>query len=217
MRKREDFKIMLSRFMPREDKFFTLFQKSSELMVEGANELHNLFKDIAHVEKYSRRIKEIEHQADEVTHHTIELLHSTFITPLDREDIHQLISKMDDILDFMEAAAQRIHLYDITTAPPYAAELAEICVKSAETIKAGVAMLEDMKNRKELLKICIEIHRLENEADVLFRSATAKLFREEPDTRQLIKHKEIYEILETTTDRCEDVANIIEGIVLEYA
>jgi predicted phosphate transport protein (TIGR00153 family) len=208
---------MFSRFMPREEKFFTMFQKSSELMVEGAQELQNLFNDMAHVERHTRRIKDIEHKADEVTHQTIELLHSTFITPLDREDIHQLISKMDDILDFMEAAAQRIHLYDITSAPPYAAELAEICVKSAEAIKAGVAQLEDLKNKKEIQKICIEIHRLENEADALFRSATAKLFREEPDTRQLIKYKEIYEILETTTDRCEDVANIIEGIVLEYA
>lgn len=208
---------MLSRLMPREDKFFELFRQSAELTVEGAKALHELFQDIKNAEMHSRRLKEIEHRADEITHRTIELLHSTFITPLDRDDIHQLISKLDDILDFMEATAMRVHLYDITTSPPNALELTTICVKSAEAIKLAIMQLQDMKNRQAILKHCVEINRLENEADHAFRVATAKLFREEPDTRQLIKYKEIYELLETATDRCEDVANIIEGIVLEYA
>ncbi|MCM2324245.1 MAG: DUF47 family protein [Oligoflexia bacterium] len=208
---------MIGRILPREEKFFELFRHSADLMVEGALALRDLFSDLEHAEMHSRRLKDIEHKADEVTHRTIELLHKTFITPLDREDIHLLITKMDDILDFFEAAAQRIFLYDVKTPPPNARELAEICVKAAEAIKRAVDLLEDLKERELILKQCIEINRLENEADYMFRLSLAKLFREEPDTRQLIKYKEIYEILETATDRAEDVANIIEGIVLEYA
>lgn len=208
---------MLSRFMPREEKFFELFRQSSELMVEGAKVLCEQFADIANAEKHSKRLKDIEHKADEVTHKTIELLHKTFITPLDRDDIHKLISRMDDVLDFMDAASQRIHLYDVKSVPPMAMDLAVICVKSAEAIHIAIDKLEDLKNRRLILDQTIEINRLENEADHTFRIAMAKLFREEPDARQITKYKEIYEILETATDRCEDVANIIEGIVLEYA
>jgi uncharacterized protein len=208
---------MLSRLMPREDQFFKLFKNQGELIVEGAEILKELFADIANAEKYTRRLKEVEHRADEITHRTLELLHQTFITPMDREDIHQLASKMDDVLDFMDAVAQRVLLYDVRITPPNAPELAEICRKSAIAIQSAVSQLENMKNSAAILKICVEINRLENEADHAFRSATGKLFREEPDTRQLIKFKEIYEMLEETTDRCEDVANIIEGIVLEYS
>ncbi|MCM2277378.1 MAG: DUF47 family protein [Oligoflexia bacterium] len=208
---------MIGRLIPREEKFFVLFRQSAELMVEGAHALRDIFANMAEAEQHARRLKDIEHRADEITHRTIELLHSTFITPLDREDIHQLITRMDDILDFFEAAAQRIFLYDIKTSPPNSRELAELCLKMAETIQMTVNSLEDLKNREAILKHCIEINRLENEADHLYRVSVAKLFREEPDTRQLIKYKEIYEILETATDRGEDVANIIEGIVLEYA
>ena len=207
---------MLSRLMPREDKFFKLFKDQGELLVEGANILKELFADISNAERHSRRLKDVEHKADEITHTTMNLLHRTFITPMDREDIHQLICKMDDILDFMDAVSQRVLLFDIKTAPPSAAELADLCLKSVATISSVVSQLEDMKNSKNILKQCVEINRLEKEADHAFRAATGKLFREEPDTRQLIKFKEIYEMLEETTDRCEDVANIIEGIVLEY-
>ncbi len=208
---------MFRRLIPREGKFFDLFKQSAALIVEGSKEFCELLNDLPNAESRTRKIKAIEHQADEVTHATVELLHTTFITPLDREDIHQLISRMDDILDFIEAASERILLYGITEAPPLAAELAKLCLLSAENIQQAINELENLKNRSEIIRHCVEINRLENEADQVLRMAMAKLFKEETDTRQLIKYKEIYEILETVTDRCEDVANIVEGIVLEYS
>lgn len=203
--------------MPREGRFFDLFNQSAEQIVLGANEFRKMIVDLPHAESYARSIMAIENKADEITHHTVELLHKTFITPMDREDIHSLICRMDDILDFIEAAAQRISLYDIKSAPPQATELADVVVKAAETVAKAVNKLSNLKDPKEIMQLCVEINKLENDADHILRSAMAKLFREEPDTRNLIKIKEIYELLETVTDRCEDVANIIEGIVLEYA
>lgn len=208
---------MFGRLIPREDKFFDLFRQSAEQIVKGANEFKVMLSDLEHAESHARTIKDIEHRCDSITHQTIELLHTTFITPMDRDDIHELISKMDDILDFIEAASQRIYLYGVNVCPPEAKRLAEICVNSAELIQNAVAKLDNLKNPEDIIKLCVEINRLENEADHVLRAAIAKLFRDEPDTRHLIKLKEIFEFLETVTDRCEDVANVIEGIVLEYA
>ena len=162
-------------------------------------------------------IEGIEKQADKVTHATLDALHKTFITPLDRDDIHQLITRMDDILDLLEDAAQTISLYDIKTITPEAKRLAELCLACTEKVKAAVALLHNMDNSREILAICQEIDRLESDADHVMRAAMSKLFREEPDVRNLIKLKAIYELLETVTDRCEDVANIIEGIIVENA
>lgn len=208
---------MFEKFLPRDGKFFDLFDRSADLIIKGANEFRKMISDLPHAEHYSRLIKDIEHQADEVTHETIERIHKTFITPIDREDIHNLITRMDDILDLIEAAAQRIVLYRITQIPPEAVELADICVKATEHVKKTIKGLHDLKHPQELIQGCVEINRLENEADDILRTAISKLFQDEPDTRQVIKLKDIYELLETATDRCEDVANIVEGIVLEYA
>lgn len=208
---------MFKGILPREGKFFDLFKQSGEKIAQSSQALKAMFADMAHAESHARTVKHIENECDEITHKTIDLLHKTFITPLDREDIHQLITKMDDIVDFIDATAQRVVLYGIKKIPGEAIELTDICIQSGATIQRAVGHLEDMKNPEEILKICVEINRLENEADHVMRAAMAKLFREEPDTRELIKVKEIYELLETVTDRCEDVANIIEGIVLEYA
>ena len=208
---------MIFKFMPKEEKFFTLFQEGAELSVLAAYELRKMLTDLKSSESYSRSIKDIEHKTDEVTHQTIALLHKTFITPLDRDDIHKLITKMDDIVDFMDAAAQRLFLYGVTETTPEASALAEICVQSVEYVKKAVYGLSNLKEADQIIKNCVEINRLENEADQLLRAGMANLFRNEADTRQLIKLKEIYELLETVTDRCEDVANIIEGIVLEYS
>lgn len=208
---------MFGSFIPREDKFFVLFKQAGDLLVEGAKEFKEMLADIPNAERHARNIKDAEHRCDDVTHKTVELLHKTFITPLDREDIHLLITRMDDILDFLEAASDRVFLYKIKTSSPEAIALADICFRSAEWVRKAVEHLDNLKNPAEILKCCIEINRLENEADRVLRSAMAKLFDEEPDTRQLIKLKELYELLETVTDRCEDVANIVEGIVLEYA
>lgn len=208
---------MFGGFIPKEGRFFELFKNLSELITQGAIEFRELLAHLDEAEKRVRAIKDIEHKGDEITHTTMDLLHQTFITPLDREDIHELISKLDDVLDFIDAAAQRVLLYEVKHIPNEGRELAETCVQAAQKVQIAVGQLDNLKDPEGIKKICVEINRLENEADHVLRSAIAKLFREENDIKQLIKLKEIYEILETVTDLCEDVANIVDGIVLEYA
>lgn len=207
---------MFGRIIPREEKFFDHFRQAADLLMEGAIQFRKMIMDLENVEMHAKKIREIEQNADKVTHHIIELLHKTFITPLDREEIHQLINSMDDIIDHIEAASERILLYKMTTVTPETMEMADICVKSCEDIRSIMNKLENLKDAQDILKSCVEINSLENKADTLLRSSMAKLFESEPDIRVLLKTKEIYELLETVTDRCEDVANIIEGIVLEH-
>lgn len=203
--------------MPTEGKFFELFNQHAELAVKCAQEMVALMTNFDDLEIRVHTIETVEKQADKITHNTIELLHKTFITPLDRDDIHQLITRMDDILDLLEDAAQTISLYDIKSITPEAKRLAELCLGCAERVQAAVGLLHNMDNSRQILVICSEIDRLESDADHVMRAAMSKLFRDEPDVRTLIKLKAIYEILETVTDRCEDVANIIEGIIVENA
>ena len=208
---------MFGRLMPHEGRFFDLFKELAELIVQGSRELEALMATFDDVERRRFNIETIEKKGDKVTHATVELLHRTFITPLDRNDIHQLITNMDDILDLIEDSAQSISMYDVRAVTPDAARLAEICVGCAEKVKAAVELLPNMQNARKILEVCGEIDKLESEADHVMRTAMAKLFRDEPDVRQLIKLRTVYELLEEMTDRCEDVANIIEGIVLENA
>lgn len=203
--------------MPREDRFFGYFRNSAELMVEGAKALKVMVGDLKRSELHCKTIKDIEHKADDITHKTVALLHQTFITPLDREDIHELITKLDDVLDLIEAASQRIFLYSIEKSTPELDALVEIVIHAAEKTKVAIDKLENLKKPDELISICIEINRIENDGDNALRVGMAKLFKDETDIKQLIKYKEVYELLESVTDKCEDVANIIEGIVLEYA
>jgi len=202
---------MFGRFMPTEGKFFDLFNQHAELGVKCAKEMVALMVNFDDLELRVHAIETLEKQADKITHNAIELLHKTFITPLDRDDIHQLITRMDDILDLLEDGAQTISLYDIKAITPEAKRLAELCLACTEKVKAAVGLLHNMDNSRQILSICEEIDRLESDADHVMRAAMSKLFRDEPDVRNLIKLKAIYEILETVTDRCEDVANIIEG------
>lgn len=208
---------MFGRLMPKEGKFFDLFNEHAELCVKGAKEMVALMTNFDDLDIRVHAIEGIEKQADKVTHATLDALHKTFITPLDRDDIHQLITRMDDILDLLEDAAQTISLYDIKAITPEAKRLAELCLRCTEKVQAAVALLHNMDNSREILAICQKIDRLESDADHVMRAAMSKLFREEPDVRNLIKLKAIYELLESVTDRCEDVANIIEGIILENA
>ena len=208
---------MFGRLMPTEGKFFDLFIQHGELCVKGGKELVSLMTNFDDLEHRVHAIETIEKQADKVTHTTLEMLHKTFITPLDRDDIHKLITRMDDILDLMEDVGQTIWLYDIKQITPEAKRLAELCQTCCEKVLASVSLLSNMNNAREILTICAEIDRLESDADHVMRAAMSKLFREEPDVRNLIKLKAIYEILETVTDRCEDVANIVEGIIVENA
>ncbi len=208
---------MFGRLMPHEGKFFDHFKELAELIVQGSRELVALMASFDDLERRRFNIETIEKKGDKVTHATVELLHRTFITPLDRDDIHKLITNMDDILDLIEDTAQSVLMFDIRSLTPDAARLAEICVDCAEKVKAAVELLPSMQNAPHILEVCGEIDKLESQADHLMRAAMAKLFRDEPDVRQLIKLRTVYELLEAMTDRCEDVANIIEGIVVENA
>lgn len=208
---------MFKKLVPREEKFFDLFNQAAGLIVTGAKDFREMLSDPGHIEAHARKIKETEVAADEITHRTVALLHQTFITPMDRGDIHRLITSLDDILDFIEAASQRMHIYGIRKIMPHTVELAEIILKSVDHIRQAVEHLEHLKNPSDILEHCVAVNRLENEGDQVLRAAMVELFREESDAKQLIKWKEIYELLETVTDRCEDVANVVESIVLEYA
>ncbi|MBX3694355.1 MAG: DUF47 domain-containing protein [Steroidobacteraceae bacterium] len=208
----------LSALMPREGQFFTMFNEHAALVVKGGRELCDLLHEYADVSgraTRTRRIEEIEHEADRVTREAVELLHKTFVTPFDRDVIHRLISRMDDILDLIQDTAETLVLYDIqhlTAEANHLANLVQIC---CERVEAATVLLSSMKNAREILKICEDIDGLESDADRVMRGAVSKLFRDETDDRQLIKLKAVYELLEATTDKCQDVANVIEGVVLE--
>ncbi|MCC6212347.1 MAG: DUF47 domain-containing protein [Burkholderiales bacterium] len=206
---------MLSRLMPREGNFFELFNGHAELIVEGSRELLAMISAFQDVEAHAQRIDNAERAADKITHEAITLLHKTFITPFDRDQIHKLITAMDDILDLIQDVAQSIVLYDIRRVTPESRQLAEICQMCCERVHGAVGLLQNVKDAEAILRTCQEIDRLESDADRVMRAAMSKLFREEEDVKQLIKLRTIYELLETITDRCEDVANLIEGIVLE--
>jgi predicted phosphate transport protein (TIGR00153 family) len=208
---------MFGRLMPTEGKFFDLFNQHADLCVKGAREMLALMTSFDDLENRVHAIESIEKQADKITYTCVDLLHKTFITPIDRDDIHKLITKMDDILDMMEDAGQTVSLYDLHSVTPEAKRLAELVLACCEKVREAVALLSNMNNARDIVGICEEIDRLESDADHVMRAAMSKLFRDEPDVRNLIKMKAIYEILETVTDRCEDVANIIEGIIVENA
>ncbi len=205
--------------MPQEGKFFDLFNAHAEQIVLGGQALVALMSALNHSDEEAARhcetIDTVESRADKITHETMTQLHKSFITPLDRDEIHQLITGLDDILDLIQDSAQTITLYHIRRVSPEAINLAEIVLACCERVSSAVALLPSMDNGQEILALCDAIDRLESDADRVMRGAMSKLFRDEPDVRELIKFKAIYELLETVTDRCEDVANIIEGIVLE--
>jgi predicted phosphate transport protein (TIGR00153 family) len=211
----------LSRLMPRERKFFELFDQHAAQVVAASAVLTELLRGFTREEDRREvriaRILELEHAADKVTHETVALLHRTFVTPLDREDIHRLISRMDDILDLIQDTAESFQLYDVRDLTPEACELADLVHECCLRMQQAVHLLRDMGESAQILKLCNEIDRLESQADRVMRAALSKLFREEPDVRQLIKLETVYQLLESASDRCEDVANIIEGVVLENA
>jgi len=206
---------MFGRLMPREGNFFELFNAHAERIVEGSRELSLMLSSFSELELRAQHIDGAERAADKITHEAITLLHKTFITPFDRDQIHKLITSMDDILDLMQDVAESVVLYDIRKITPEAKQLGEICQMCCERVRAAVGLLKNVKEAEAIMKTCHEIDRLESDADRVMRSAMSKLFRDESDVKQLIKLRTIYELLETITDRCEDVANVIEGIVLE--
>ena len=204
--------------MPREGQFFELFDQHAALINQGGAavvELLQHYENELSRSKYIDRIEDLEHRADRITHATVALLHKTFVTPFDRDDIHRLISRMDDVLDLIQDMAESLVLYDIRQLTPEASALAALVAKCCERLQSAVGMLASMSNAPAILKVCQEIDELESDADRVMRSAISKLFREDADTRQLIKLKAVYELLEAATDKCQDVANTIESVVLE--
>jgi predicted phosphate transport protein (TIGR00153 family) len=211
----------LSRLMPRERRFFELFDQHAGFVVSASGVLVDLLRGF-NSEQHRRteriaRILELEHNADKVTHDTVALLHQTFVTPLDRDDIHRLISRMDDVLDLIQDTAEAFQLYDIQDLTPESCELADLLHQCCQRMQQAVHLLPSMDRATEILALCNNIDSLESQADRVMRTALSKLFREEGDVRQLIKLETVYQLLESATDQCENVANIIEGVVLENA
>ena len=208
----------LSALMPREARFFTLFNQHAELIATGGRatlDLTRHYHDSARRAALIEQIGDIERRADKITYETVQLLHATFITPFDRNDIHRLISGMDDVLDLMQDSAESMQLFDIQVLPPEALRMAELLDACCAKVKDAVALLSSMDNAPRALALAQEIDGLESDADAVMRTGISKLFREEADVRQLIKHKNVYEYLENAIDKCQDVANVIEAVVVE--
>ncbi|MBI4187784.1 MAG: DUF47 domain-containing protein [Chloroflexi bacterium] len=204
-------------FIPREEKFFELFEGSARNMVKAAQRLKELVDNWESVEASVGEITELEHEGDSITHQIMERLNRTFITPLDREDIVLLAHSLDDVTDFIHAAADAMFLYKVGRPNQRAKELTDIIVRSASEIEAAMPQLRRRAQLKQILERCVEINRLENMADRVFRSAIAELFDDTTDIPKIIKWREIYEHMESATDRCEDVANVLEGVALKHA
>jgi uncharacterized protein len=200
------------RLIPKDDSFFAMFSAMSDNLIGGARTLVDLFANYQDVEKKIEQIHRIEREGDELTHAILTKLNQTFITPFDREDIHELASKLDDVLDFVNAAGARIVMYRITTPPSAAGELAAIILKQCQELQKAVSL---MQKNGDILSHCVEINRLENEADLVAQQAIANLFEREKNPINLIKIKELLEFLERATDKAEDVANVLETVVLK--
>ena len=204
-------------FIPREEKFFDLFIDSARNMVKAARGLKDMLDDWNNIGVKVAEITELEHEGDSITHQIAALLHRTFVTPFDREDIALLSHTMDDITDFIHAAADAILIYKIDHPTQRAKELAETIVQAALEVEKAVALLRRRSELKKIMVHCVELNRLENRADKIYRSALGELFDDGKDTAYIIKWREIYEHMESATDRCEDVANVLEGVALKHA
>ncbi len=203
------------RILPTDHEFFVMFEKASQNIHEGAEILKDLLDNFVDVKEKARQIEEVEHRGDTITHDIIKKLNTTFITPIDREDILALSSSLDDIIDLIHAAATRITLYKIVESTPQAKELGFLILKSVRELNKGISLMGNKMN--EVYDHCVEVNSMENEADRVCRDAIAYLFEHEKDPIAILKWKEIYETLETATDRCEDAANVLEGVALKNA
>jgi uncharacterized protein len=213
--------MLFKKLLPKEGNFFEMFNQHAERMVEGAHAFAKLvanYNDVNLREQYNREVDHAERSADKVTQEVNRLIHSTFITPIDREQIHTLINTMDDVADLIQDSAETMALYDVRHMTEEITRLTDLSVRCCERVQEAVGFLSKLSDHNTAvaaLKTCEEIDKLESDADRVMRAALSKLFREEPDVREVIKLKAIYELLETITDKCEDVANVVEGIVLE--
>jgi predicted phosphate transport protein (TIGR00153 family) len=213
--------MVFGKLLPREGNFFELFNQHGKHIAEGARSFLAMvqhYGDVAQRQRHADAVDASERAADKITAEVHRLLHRTFITPLDRDQIHRLINAMDDVLDLLQDSSEVMSLYDLQHLSDDVVRLSEISVRCCERVQHVLTLLPKLKDAEvaaSVLKTCEEIDQLESDADRVMRSAMSRLFREEPDTRELIKLKAVYEHLESISDRCEDVANIVEGVVLE--
>lgn len=213
--------MLFGKLLPQEGNFFELFNEHAGYIREGASAFMQMidnYDDLDLRQKFADGVDKAEHKADKVTAEVNRLLHTTFITPIDREQILGLINAMDDVADLLQDSSETMALYDVQAITPEVRRLGELSVKCCDRVAHVVSLLPRLGKSDVVdaaLKTCQEIDQLESDADRVMRSAMSRLFREEPDVRELIKLKAIYEQLESITDRCEDVANLVEGVVLE--
>jgi predicted phosphate transport protein (TIGR00153 family) len=197
--------------------FYEAFERHAARIVEAGALVSELMQSPERAAELAQRIKDVENEGDKITHETIAHLHQTWITPIDRADIHSLITALDDILDLIEAVAERVLLYEVKTSPEFVVKLGTVLAQATVAVDEAVRLLPQVKRPKQMLDLCIEINRLENEADNNYRHGLAALFKGGYDAMDVMKWRDIIDNLEAATDRCEDVANILEGITLEYA
>lgn len=208
---------MLKRFLPQQKGFFELFQKSVDILVLAATQFHIMLLDLTTQQQSVGAISAFEKEADKVAYQTFQLLHKTFITPFDRNDIHQLASQLDDILDLINACARRFPFYELNSVPTQMIEMAEISVQCTKLLKKAIYQLHSLKQSSDILHACDEIDILENKGQAILLTGEKQLFNEEEDFKQFFKLNEIYKRMKGVMDRCQDVANIVRGIVLEYS
>jgi predicted phosphate transport protein (TIGR00153 family) len=204
-------------FLPREQKFFDLFEQGAENIIKASRALKEMLDKWQFIDSCVAEITELEHEGDSITHQIISMLHRTFVTPFDREDIALLAHTMDDVLDFIHASADSMFIYKIKEPTQRARELADVIVLEAAEVGKAVGSLRHKKEFKQMMDRCVEINRLENAADRIYRAAIGELFDTTTDIAELIKWREIYEHMESATDRCEDVADVLEGVALKNA
>jgi predicted phosphate transport protein (TIGR00153 family) len=208
---------MFSKLLPKEKTFFELFNVQSSVIAKGLDLFEELLNDYGRQAELMPLIKTVEEEADEVAHRIFRLLNNTFVTPFDREDIQALVHRMDDVMDLTEKANSRMAIYALPVPPEGVDDMAAVLKSAFGLIAQAVAMLDDWKHKEAILKICIEVNSLENQGDVLLRKALQRLFQQQTEALYVIKAKEIYESLEDAIDRCEDLANIIETILIKNA
>jgi predicted phosphate transport protein (TIGR00153 family) len=197
--------------------FYEAFERHAAQIVKAGKLLSELVRHPERSAELAKAIHDVENAGDIITHETIARLHKTWITPIDRADIHSLISALDDVLDLVEAASERVALYEVKELPEFVVTLADSLELATQAVDKAIKLLPQVKQPKEMLDVCIEINRLENQADKAYRHGLATLFKGGYDAIDVMKWRDIIDNLESATDKCEDVANILEGIVLEYS
>jgi uncharacterized protein Yka (UPF0111/DUF47 family) len=204
----------LVRLIPRDERFFDLFAQMAKRLTGAARLLHELFAEPQNLRQHAAAIKALEHEADNLTHDVITRIDTSFVTPLDREDIHMLASRLDDVIDLVDGTARRAAMFHITQVREPATQLTDVLVRAADSIEAAVV---DLKRPKVVIRRTREIKNLEEEGDAIYHEAVGALFAGTPDPLEVIKWKELYDTLERAIDQCEDVANVLESISLKHA